>query len=372
MNPSVVHPASYLGQRTVPGEHYAPEAPPRLLPVLDLRLEPMDRLMLVGFADDPVYAAVELQVFSGDAGEESARVLLERADTVDVYDSPGRVADEADRRTLEALFAPKAVTLQEASFEFRLGVSHHGLETALRMRDREGREIDLEVRETRGEPRFGALIAPVGAASDRPGFLPVFFLDDFSFVRRRGAEIRIEIDGQERSPQTLTRLVRGPASYFTRYSTRVVLAHWNERREATLEPVVLEPGTEVVEAGGIEWHLAWNAGHPEARSAVARSGDDAVTFLFSPALPDLEALRPGVRVDGRFVVNVNDVPGVVAGEYSVVRNDEDVRLVFQPLRGWQPPMAGPPWVSSYRYEAVIDLQGDRARLESSWTRRDGG
>lgn len=240
------------------------------------------------------------------------------------------------------------------------------------MRDREAREIDLEVLETRDEPRFGALIAPVGATSDRPDFLPVFFLDEFAFVRRRGADMRIEIDGQPRSPETLTRLVRGPASYFTRYSTRVVLAHWNERREANLQPVSLDPGAQVVEAGGLEWHMVWNAGHPEARAAVARSGEDAVTFVFSPALPDLAALRPGARLEGRFVVNVNDVPGVVAGEYSVVRQEEEVRLVFQPLRGWQPPMAGPPWVSTYRYEAVIDLRGGRARLESSWTRRDGG
>lgn len=124
---------------------------------------------------------------------------------------------------------------------------------------------------------------------NRPGFLPVFFLDDFAFVRRRGAEIRIGIDGHQRSPQTLTRLVQGPASYFTRYSTRVVLAHWNKRWAAVMEPASLDLGAKVVEAGGLEWH--------------------------------------------------NEVPGVVAGEYQVAREEElfspsgPGNLPWQDLRG---------------------------------------
>ncbi len=252
MNPSVVDPEAFLGERAAPPGIYQEDAPPTLLPVMDVRIVPFDRLMLVGFADDPIYEAVELQVLPGTNGGEGARVLLERADTVDVYNSPGLAPDEALRRTLDGLFAPKAVTIQETAFDYRFRVTDHGLDTALWMRDREGREIHVEVVETRGEPHLGAIIAPVGAMSERPTFLPVFFLDEFAFARRRGAEIQIEIDGQRRSPQTLTRLVRGPASYFTRYSTRVVLAHWNENAEVELEPVALDPGTEVVTAGGLE------------------------------------------------------------------------------------------------------------------------
>jgi hypothetical protein len=231
---------------------------------------------------------------------------------------------------------------------------------------------DLELVETRGEPRFGALIAPVGSGSARPDYLPLFFLDEFALVRRRGAQIRITVDGQQRSPSKMTRLVKGPASYFTRYSSRVVIAHWNERREALLEPVRLSPGAGSVQAAGMEWRIAWNGGHPEVRAAVARAGKNAVTFLFSPALPDLTALRPGSRVEGRFVINVNDVPGVVAGEYAVNRAGNRVTLVFQPLDAWQPPIVrGPPWVASYRYQATIAFDGEQPRLWSEWIRHGG-
>jgi hypothetical protein len=373
MNPSVVDPAAYLIAPGNPPDLYDGAGPTVLLPVLDVRIDPMDRLMLVDFANDPVYDGIELQMIPGPDGAPEARVLLWRPDTVDVYDQPGRVFDEpAERRSLEALLSPRAVTLQHAAFEHRLDVTRHGLDAAVRIRDRDGREVVVEVVETRGEPRFGALIAPIGATSASPDYLPVFFLDEFALVKRGGTRVRITVDGQERKPAKLPRLMKGPASYFTRYSTRVVIAHWNERRDAALHPVPVEPGAERVHADGMEWRLQWNGDRPEVEAAVARSDDDALTFLFAPALPDLTALRVDARVAGRFVINVNDVPGVVAGEYAVQRNGDRVRLVFQPLDAWQPPIVrGPSWVSSYRYDAELDLAAASPRLRSAWGRTGG-
>ncbi len=69
------------------------------------------------------------------------------------------------------------------------------------------------------------------------------------------------------------------------------------------------------------------------------------------------------------MVNVNDVPGVMAGEYHVLRDEAGVRVVIQPLRAWHPPMEGPPWVSTYRYEATIDLGVSPPRLVGRWERR---
>ncbi len=374
MDPSVVDPESYLGNRTNPPDVYRSGTEPVLLPVLDVRIDPMDRLFLVNFADDPIYEGVELQTFPGEGGgAPGARVLLWRPDTVDVYDSPGRTFDEdVDHRGLEALLSPRAVTLQRADFDYRFRITEYGLDAALRIQDREGRLLEIEVVETRGEPVIGGLIAPVGATSASPDYLPLFFLDEFALVKRAGTRVRISVDGRERSPAKMTRLIKGPASYFTRYSNRVVIAHWNERREAVLEPVPLSPGSKTVEAGGLDWSIQWNGERPEVPSVTARFGEDRLTFLFSPPLPDLAALRPGVRIEGRFVVNVNDVPGVVAGEYEVEREAEGARIVFQPLEAWQPPIVrGPSWVSSYRYEAEIALGTGAApaRLVSNWERR---
>jgi len=299
MNPSVVDPESYLGSRTNAPEVYRSVVPPVLLPVMDVRIDPMDRLFLVNFGDDPIYEGVELQTFpAADGGPPAARVLLWRADTVDVYDPPDRTFDEdVDRRGLEALLSPREVTLQRTDFDYRFGITEHGLDAALRIRDREGRLVEVEVVETRGEPVIGGLIAPVGATSASPDYLPLFFLDEFALVKRGGTRVRILVDGRERSPSKMTRLM-------------------------------------------------------------------------SPALPDLTALRTGPRIEGRFVVNVNDVPGVVAGEYRVERDAERVGLVFQPLEAWQPPMVrGLSWVSSYRYEAEIDPGVTPARLVSRWERR---
>lgn len=64
MNPSVVDPDVFLGARTNPADVYGPAGSAAILPVLDVRIDPMDRLFLVNIADDPVYEGVELQTCS--------------------------------------------------------------------------------------------------------------------------------------------------------------------------------------------------------------------------------------------------------------------------------------------------------------------
>lgn len=368
MQPSVVEPAEYLGEQLNPPAIYQAGGSARLLPVFDVRFDPMNRLMLVNFGDDPVYEGIELQTFPADDEGESVLALLWRRDkVVDVYMSRNHRMDEVQRRGLENLL--NRITLQRAEFDYRLEVTEHGLDAALQMRDREGREVSFEVVETAGEPAFGALIAPVGAVVERPGYLPIVFLDDFALVRRRGTRIRVTVDGQERTPEKMTRLVKGPASYFTRYSTRVVIANWNERREATIEPVPLRQDTREVEIGNLTWRIRWNGDHPEVEAIVAQAERGQVTFLFSPALPDLARLREGALVEGRFVINVNAVEGITAGEYRVSRGRGGVRIEIQPLRAWQPPiLKGPPWVASYHYQADLDLSGSRPQLRSEWRR----
>jgi hypothetical protein len=375
MNPSVVDPDAWLGGRVAPAGIYGDADGDRtpggtLLPVLDLRVDPMERLFLVNFRGDPVYEGVELQTFPGAGG---VRLLLWRADTVDVYDPPGRTFDEAtDRRGIEALVSPRTVTFQRADFDWRFRTTEHGLDAGVRLVDREGREIVVDVVETRGTPQTGALIAPVGAISDDPDYLPLFFLDEFALVKRGGTRVRVEVDGMSRELERMTRLLRGPASYFTRYADRVVIAHWNERREGWLDPVPLDPGAEAVEAGGFTWHLAWRGGRSEVPRAVAHAGGDSLVFRFAPPLPEMTALAPGAALDGRFVIGVNAVEGILAGTYRVAREGDQVTLVFQPLRAWQPPIVrGPSWVSTYRYEAALDLAGPVPLLRGGWTRVEG-
>jgi hypothetical protein len=370
LQPSIVEPDEYLGTRENPASIYEPRPEPSLLPIFDVRFEPMERLALVNFSDDPVYNGIELQTFDTRDGGESALALLWRRDgVVDVYMTPNHRMDELARRSLESLL--NRITVQPASFEYRLNVTEHGLDAALSIRDREGRDVRFAVVETRGTPRLGALIAPVGAQVERPAYLPIVFLDDFALVRRRGARIEISIDGARRTPEKMTRLVRGPASYFTRYSTRVVIANWNERREALLHPLPVPPGATEVRDGNLSYRLAWNAGAPEIATLVAHAGSDRLTLRFAPALPAIQAMRPGVRVDGRFVINVNDVDGVVAGEYQVRRIGDGVHLVIQPLDAWQPPILdGAPWVASYRYEAVVTAAPGGMHLKGQWQRAE--
>jgi hypothetical protein len=373
MQPSIVEPGKYLGRQSNPEGIYREDAAATVLPVFDIRFDPMDRLMLVNFADDPVYEAIELQIFDAEDGGESALVLLaRRGGDVDVFTTRNHVLTDDSRAGIEALMTPGTVTFQTADFAYRFIVGPHGLDAALDLVDRAGKLVSFEIVETKGEPRIGALIAPVGARSSEPEYLPLIFLDEFALVKHSGTRIRITIDGHDRQPDKMTRLLKGPAVYFTRYATRLVIASWNERREAALQPVSVAPGETTAEAGGMSWRLRWNGAHPETESVTATTGRDIVEFQFSPALPDLAALREGVDLAGRFVISVNDVPGITAGDYRVARAGDEVTLEIQPRLAWQPPiLKGPSWVASYRYEARVDLSAEVPVLTSAWSRVDG-
>ena len=84
---------------------------------------------------------------------------------------------------------------------------------------------------------------------------------------------------------------------------------------------------------------------------------------------DVAALKSGLRLEGRFVINIDGVDGMVAGDYQVVTTKTEAQLELQPQDAWQPPdVEGPPWVSTYRWRAGLKLDGDRLQLTARWSR----
>lgn len=373
MNPRVVEPAEYLAGLSSDPTIYGDDRASSFVAPFDMSFEPLRKILLVNF-NDPVYEGIEMQTFDGSDGKEALMLMLYRRDQrVDHYWTANYAMDDEHRRQRSALLNTPAFH-GAWPLEYHLTVTGGGLDVAAKIRDVDGREIAFSLKETGSAPGYGAILAPVAARSLEPDAFSLVFMHDFTLVRVKNAQARVVVGGEERAIEKLPVFFPGPRAYLLRYSLRNVAGRWNVRAQATLAAIPVSLGDSSAADGAFKYDLAWTNGHPEIRTATARSGDHAMRLSFGPPLPDLAGLRDGARVDGRFTVDVNEVQGVIAGEYRVQRSGESVQLEIHPVEGWQPPMAsGAPWVRSYRWKAQLSPAPDgRLQLKAKWIRANDG
>jgi hypothetical protein len=356
-----------------------------LLSPFHLHVDPMEGLLLVNFEGDPdrVYVGFEPQVFDDEVHGRGMLVIGWRVDgRVDVYHQPSLRLDPATY----SIAGRGLANLVERPLEgARLAFGAAGVDAWFAFEDLEGRPVEVTVRETAGRPRkpFG-LLAPMGEAATAPDALPLVLLHDFYFVRRRGAEVEIRVDGELRTPDRLPVPVDGSRMYFLRYSPAPFIVTWNPAHDGPLAPL-RETGIREARDGEVTYELLDNQGRTEIASMRRRRGPHEVVVDFEPALPHLAELRHGARAEGRFLVRGHSSTGVVSGVYRVQRDEGEVRLEVHPSGGWTPAERKwsvrlmyrvvptfREWPTTYRWEATVDLDGPGgATMRSRWLRTTG-
>jgi hypothetical protein len=306
-----------------------------------LHTDPMAGLLLVNFEKDPdrIYVGLEPQFFDDEIHGRGLLVIGWRVDgQVDVFHDPAlRLDPQTYGIAGKGLHAMEARPFAAALFE--LGAA--GAQVDLDFRDLEGREIRLRIRETDTRPRRPfAFLAPMGGAASAPPALPLVFVHDFYFVRRAGTEVRIEIDGRTHRGDPFPLLLDGTRVHFVRYSADPFIVTLNPTPEGMAD--VLEVGSEAVEgvivaeARGVRYELEGNGVFREIRRMSRREGGHEVVVEFTPALPQLLALRDEVEVSGAFRISVHPSAGTVTGKWRVTRQHRELRLEAIPDGGWTP------------------------------------
>lgn len=348
------------------------------LPWVTAEVDQIQRLMLIDVKDDPIYQAFELQVLMIDGQEFRTAITARNDDTRDYYYEPGFPMTTQRIEGLNALLNnPRFI---EHEFESFLEIDYQGLNAGLDLVDWEGRPIHFRIKEHRTNINLSGILAPVSSGSDNPQSFPLVYLDDFSMVQTNRTEIEIRIDNQSRKPVVFPLLVEGQRSYYSRYSSRVAIADLLPTREEGISSIPLPMGQTNLNIDSTQYQISWNQGFPELASAQFISGNSQVRLSFFPPLPNLQDLTPGIPVEGRFLISVNQREGIIAGRYGIegVQDSHGVHLTIQPEIGWQPPgMGRKPWVSSFSFEAQIvpnnflEDQSDRTHfLSSRWFRND--
>lgn len=336
---------------------------------LSLTVQPIARMLNCELVDDPVYDGVELQWFDDAVhGTGMLAFLSRRADRrVDYYPQRGLRLDPAGYE-----IGGGTGRWTEADFDVaRLEIADDGVDAEVAFTDVDGRAIELRVDDRDGRPRRRAhLLAPVGAAIERPAALLLVWMGGFDLVRASGAPPVIRIGGREAAIGGLpgARLHR---RHLVKYAAPLCAVELNRAHDG---PAAAQHGAATLEltadGGGVAAVAAESAGH-RARLDL------------EPALPGLAALAPGSREDGAWRVTV-DGARLTGGRWWARRRGDRVELGLDVTERWRPGRL--PWLmravttvmpvfrrwpTTYRWRARAQL-GPAPTLTSGWERPAGG
>ena len=346
-----------------------------------LQLDPMRRLLLINFEKDPdeVYLGLEPQIIDHPQNGRLLRVLAWRKDGyVDVYQQPGLSKDDDFAVAGKGLADLLERTMADARFE----IGPTGVDVYFAFADKEGRPIEVVINEKHGRrAKSFTLLAPVGHGSASPTSLPLFYLYDFYFVRQKGTEVAINIDGVERKPDGLPFPLDGAKCYFMRYGADTFMAAWNEAATESLLPLRPKQVGEFVD-NGVTYNLIDNQGHFEIQQMSVANADHQVVVAFEPPVPAIAALKEGMDFKGTFVITSDKSAGSIDGTYKIERASDNITIQVHPSGGWKPhanrlflkflysvASVFRNWPKSYRWTANISLQSEElAAIESSWER----
>jgi hypothetical protein len=337
----------------------------RLMCPFELTIEPMAKMLNFELEDHRVYEGVEIQRFDDETHGRGMLAFVKRREDgrIDVYRQAGLRLDPGAFEIAGGLGRWEEATIDPDRFE----VTPIGIDVDVAFRDHAGRTIEVRMDDRGGGARRPAtMLAPLGAAVERPTSMLLAWMRRFDLVRANAA-VDIRIDGR---PVTTGRL---PGTWLhgrrlIKYAADTAVVRLNPARSAEGLPVSGELPTECSE-GPVTL----------AGLSAADAGGGARLDLVPP-LPDLRYLRDGDGIEGSWTVGIDDEPVVVGGSWRARRRGGSIELMLDVTRGWRP--RGLPalmrivtgvipifrtWPTTYRWWGAISL-GDPPAMTSRWER----
>lgn len=238
-------------------------------------------------AEHPVYDSLELQWYDDATRGTGMLALLNRRDTrmVDYYAQRGLRLAPADYQ----IGAGTGVWTETDFTEASLKICDDGVHAAALFMDADGRRVVVRVDDRDGRPRRrGGLLAPVGAAIEKPTSLFLVWLPEFDLVRTGGREPVLRIDNFDLTVGHLpgARLHR---RRLIKYAAPVV----------TIK--LLPDSREDLKVDDPANQSYWGSVRDGVMESATPEGH-TVRLEFDPPLPDFSALSDGAPRAGRWSV----------------------------------------------------------------------
>ena len=321
------------------------------------------RLMLVEFDALHGYRSVELQVIEKN-GNQGGLVILyySEKEQADVYHTSEMILSEEMYTNVL-----NNTTITETPFDYSFEENNGLLRTSLSLQDRFGNQINMSVNEKIGEMEPCGLLAPIGGEANNPEFMTIVFMKHFKFLSQKEEEILVTVNGDKAELLKLPVKANGIKGYQTKYSMEPVTVSWNINENTTLTKLEVNKD-KIYRKRDVEIECLDNDGHLEIKRFSGIQKSSYVNFRFSPAIPDLQSLSDGVETNGRFAMSVDDVTGIIAGEYIVSNQNGHIKITISPTEGYSP-VPGKAWMKKMVWIANIVNEQDQYTINSNWTKK---
>jgi hypothetical protein len=261
------------------------------------------------------------------------RVLAYRNDNyVDVYDDPAlnHVPEESFSVAEKGSKNHKITKISNVNF-YKDGLN---VFIEFEFKDIRDRIISVYIRENSSRnSRPINMLAPIGADTDKPNYLPLFFLYDFDFVRRAKTEIIITIDGKrvkvDKFPFPTPKDMQ--LRFYTRYSLDTQLIEFNNTEDEDYGAIdVFEDGVLEID-NNIYKYVVGDSTSLKSIHFISDNRDIKMTF--NPVI--------GIGIDkdfdstGIFEIHPDKRMGVFKGRYKVSNLTGVYKLQLDFDCGWE-------------------------------------
>jgi len=222
----------------------------------------------------------------------------------------------------------------------------------------------------------------MGSVAENPSALPLVFLHDFYFVRKKHTSISISIGEKSHKPDELPIPMDFSKMLFTRYSSDPLIVAFNRETDESIPHLEIQQGTNKLSTEDSHYSIKWVSGKPRIKSIEKTSGKHVIRLKFEPSYPQIEDIEEDSIFEGEFEIEGDLSAGKIRGEYDVKRRGDRLTLRMTPSFGWIPKADKlslkflyiavkmfKKWPSTYRWIATINQnENGEFFMKSTWKR----
>ena len=330
---------------------------------------PIKKLAIIPFEKktDKIYKAFELQYIDGYPYGNGYRIIAYRNNNyVDVYDDLSlkfqnnekfNVAEKGLNRHIQVPIKRICLEKQDdcecISFNFK---------------DLENREIDFYIKEHTGKKSISMnLLAPIGYGSKNPNFLPLFFMYNFDFIRKKNTQIECRIDEQKIVIDKFSMPINMQFRYYARYSNQCELLEFANTDSLSFIEVELEDNSYIDK--NIEYIFD---DYNSLSKIIVHLENGKIDIKFSPCF------NMNKDTKGIFKICSKEEMGYLEGIYEINRDNDKISIRLVPINGWtsvpnsfitkmilKPNSLFCKWSKNYEYIEEIDIQ--KKLVKAKWS-----
>ena len=346
-----------------------------------IELSPIKQMAMFHFHKNPDtdYDAFELHYIESKDHGTGFRVLAWRKDGYrDSYIDKNLTISEEDELQYvggKGLKERFLVEFDEAYFNHIDG----RLDAGFVFNDKNDRRVVLYVDEQIEKESTPLTWLPsVGNHIKEPRSMPLFFLYDFDFARKRDTDIFLSIDGNVKEVDPFAFPKDFQSRYYVEFSTNSVVASFNKSGSYTLEEVEIDEQG-IAETENHTYLYDKSNELYKLKRMTLEHATHPVEVSFSPAFPNHREVMEAKPFYGEFIIRPSGEAGHLRGKYNVLYQQGKAIINLTFPESWTTPKGAnyeriinsmtpniKSWYQTYQCRQVVKLEDMDTFIE--WTR----